>query len=343
MNTTHSVHRANLSRSPRRPFIPLPRLPFFTVLSLHQLKVRNGERMKILVSGAHGLVGKALIKSLTGDGHEIVSLVRRESVVGKPEIEWHPNRGQIDAQQLEGFDVVIHLAGESIASGRWTDDKKLKIRESRVKGTTLLSESLARLSRPPATFISASAIGYYGNRGDELLTEESATGKGFLSEVCVAWEKATGAAEAKGIRTVHTRFGIILDTDGGALEKMATPFRMGVGGKLGDGKQWMSWIALDDVVRGLRFLIDNQTVRGPVNFTAPNPVTNAEFTKTLGSVLSRPTIFPVPAFAARLAFGEMADALLLSSARVEPSRLQDEGFKFEYSDLLLALQAILKN
>ena len=343
MNTTHSVHRANLSRSPRRPFIPLPRLPFFTVLSLHQLKLRNGERMKILVSGAHGLVGKALIKSLTGDGHEIVSLVRRESVVGKPEIEWHPNRGQIDAQQLEGFDVVIHLAGESIASGRWTEDKKLRIRESRVKGTTLLSESLARLSRPPATFISASAIGYYGNRGDELLTEQSATGKGFLSEVCVAWEKATGAAEAKGIRTVHTRFGIILDTDGGALEKMATPFRMGVGGKLGDGKQWMSWIALDDVVRGLRFLIDNQTVRGPVNFTAPNPVTNAEFTKTLGSVLSRPTIFPVPAFAARLAFGEMADALLLSSARVEPSRLQDEGFKFEYSDLLLALQAILKN
>jgi uncharacterized protein (TIGR01777 family) len=170
--------------------------------------------------------------------------------------------GQIDAQHLEGFDVVIHLAGESIASGRWTDDKKLKIRESRVKGTTLLSESLARLSRPPATFISASAIGYYGNRGDELLTEQSATGKGFLSEVCVAWEKATGAAEAKGIRTVHARFGIILDTDGGALEKMLTPFRMGVGGKLGDGKQWMSWIALDDVVRGLRFLIDNQTARG---------------------------------------------------------------------------------
>jgi uncharacterized protein (TIGR01777 family) len=299
--------------------------------------------MKILVSGAHGLVGKALIKSLTRDGHEVVSLVRRERVVGKPEIEWHPNWGQIDAQHLEGFDVVIHLAGESIASGRWTDDKKLKIRESRVKGTTLLSESLARLSRPPAIFISASAIGYYGNRGDELLTEQSAPGKGFLSEVCVAWEKATGAAEAKGIRTVHARFGIILDTDGGALEKMLTPFRMGVGGKLGDGKQWMSWIALDDVVRGLRFLIDNQTARGATNFTAPNPVTNAEFTKTLGSVLSKPTIFPVPAFAARLAFGEMADALLLSSARVEPSRLQDEGFKFEYSDLLQALQAILKN
>lgn len=298
--------------------------------------------MKILVSGAHGLVGKALIKSLTRDGHDVLSLVRRERVVGKPEIEWHPNRGQIDAQHLEGFDVVIHLAGESIASGRWTDDKKLKIRESRVKGTTLLSESLARLSRPPATFISASAIGYYGNRGDELLTEQSAPGKGFLSEVCVAWEKATGAAEAKGIRTVHARFGIILDTDGGALEKMLTPFRMGVGGKLGDGKQWMSWIALDDVVRGLRFLIDNQTVRGAVNFTAPNAVTNAEFTKTLGSVLSKPTILPVPAFAARLAFGEMADALLLSSARVEPSRLQDEGFKFEYSDLPQALQAILK-
>ena len=299
--------------------------------------------MKILVSGAHGLVGKALVKSLTRDGHEIVSLVRRESVVAKTEIEWHPNRGQIDAQQLEGFDVVIHLAGESIASGRWTEDKKLRIRESRVMGTTLLSESLARLSRPPATFISASAIGYYGNRGDELLTEQSATGKGFLSEVCVAWEKATGAAEAKGIRTVHTRFGIILDTDGGALEKMLTPFRMGVGGKLGDGKQWMSWIALDDVVRGLRFLIDNVTVRGAVNFTAPNPVTNAEFTKTLGSVLSRPTIFPVPAFAARLAFGEMADALLLSSAKVEPKRLRDTGFSFQHDQLKATLTKIISD
>jgi uncharacterized protein (TIGR01777 family) len=298
--------------------------------------------MKILVSGAHGLVGKALIKSLTRDGHEIVSLVRRERVVGKPEVEWHPNRGQIDAQHLEGFAVVIHLAGESIASGRWTDDKKRKIRESRVQGTTLLSDSLARLSRPPAAFISASAIGYYGNRGDELLTEQSAPGKDFLSEVCVAWEKATGAAEAKGVRTVHARFGIILDTDGGALEKMLTPFRMGVGGKVGDGKQWMSWIALDDVVRGLRFLIDKETMRGAVNFTAPNAVTNAEFTKTLGGVLSKPTFFPIPAFAARLAFGEMADALLLASTRVGPFRLLEEGFKFEYSELGPALQALLK-
>jgi len=299
--------------------------------------------MKILVSGAHGLVGQALIKSLTRDGHEIVSLVRRERVEGKPEVEWHPNRGQIDAQLLEGFDVVIHLAGESIASGRWTDDKKRKIRESRVQGTTLLSDSLARLSRPPAAFISASAIGYYGNRGDELLTEQSAPGKDFLSEVCVAWEKATGSAEAKGIRTVHARFGIILDAHGGALEKMLTPFRMGVGGKVGDGKQWMSWIALDDVVRGLQFLIDNQTVRGAVNFTAPNAVTNAEFTKTLGSVLSKPTFFPIPAFAARLAFGEMADALLLASSRVGPTRFLEEGFKFEYSELGPALQSILKS
>jgi hypothetical protein len=271
-----------------------------------------------------------------------VSLIRRERVVGKPEIEWHPNQGQIDGEHLEGFDVVVHLAGESIASGRWTDDKKQKIRDSRVKGTTLLSESLARLSRPPTTFISASAIGYYGNRGDELLTEQSLPGKDFLSEVCVAWEKATGAAEAKGIRTVHARFGIILDTEGGALEKMLTPFRMGVGGKVGDGKQWMSWISLDDVVRGLRFLIDNQTVRGAVNFTAPKPVTNAEFTKTLGRVLSKPTFFPIPAFAARLAFGEMADALFLASTRVGPSRFLEVGFKFEYSEIGPALHAILK-
>jgi uncharacterized protein len=294
--------------------------------------------MKILVTGSHGLVGKALTRSLTTDGHEIVSLVRRERAMGTPEIEWHPNQDLIDADHIEGFDVVVHLAGESIASGRWTDQKKHAIRESRVKGTTLLSESLAKLSRPPATFLCASAIGYYGNRGDELLTEESPPGNDFLSEVCVAWEKATSAAVAKGIRTVKARFGIILDAKGGALERMVTPFRMGVGGKVGDGKQWMSWIALNDVVRGLRFLMDKTSVEGPVNFVAPNPVTNADFTKTLGALLARPTVFPIPAFAARLAFGEMADALLLSSAKVEPKRLVEKGFRFEYADLNSALK-----
>jgi len=297
--------------------------------------------MKILVSGAHGLVGKALSAALTKDGHEIVSLVRRDRALGKSEVEWHPNQGLLNAEHVEGFDVVVHLAGESIASGRWNERKKTAIRESRVKGTTLLSQSLARLSRPPATFICASAIGYYGNRGDELLTENSAPGNEFLSEVCVAWEKASGAAAQAGIRTVNARFGVILDANGGALQKMVTPFRMGIGGKVGDGKQWMSWIALEDVVGGLRFVIENSSLKGPVNFVAPNPVTNAKFTKTLGDVLSRPTILPVPAFAARLAFGEMADALLLASQRVAPTRLLESGFRFEHEELKPALKHIL--
>ncbi len=297
--------------------------------------------MKILVSGSHGLVGKALIQSLTTDGHEVLRLVRRARAFGAPEVEWHPNQGQIDTQHLEGFDVVVHLAGESIASGRWTESKKRAIRESRVKGTSLLSEGLAKLSRPPSVFVSASAIGFYGNRGDELLTEQSAPGKDFLSSVCVEWENATKPAREKGIRTIHTRFGVILDTDGGALAQMLTPFRLGIGGRVGTGKQWMSWIALGDVVNGLKFLIADKSVNGPVNFVAPNPVTNAEFTKTLGQVLSRPTIFPVPAFAARLAFGELADALLLSSQRVDPSVLQDNGFLFSWPTLEPALRHIL--
>jgi uncharacterized protein (TIGR01777 family) len=297
--------------------------------------------MKILVSGSHGLVGKALTTSLTQAGHEIVSLVRQRA--SESEIEWHPNQGKIDAQQLEGFDAVVHLAGESIASGRWTEEKKKKIRESRVKGTELLSSTLARLSKPPSTFISASAIGFYGNRGDELLTEDSGPGDGFLSEVCIAWEKATGPAEAKGIRTIHSRFGIILDEKGGALEKMLTPFSMGVGGRVGSGQQWMSWIALEDVIKALRFLIDHPGIKGPVNFTAPGPVTNIEFTEALGNALSRPTLFSIPAFAARMAFGEMADALLLSSAKVEPRRLKENGYQFKHSELSSALKAILRS
>lgn len=297
--------------------------------------------MKIVVSGSHGLVGKALLKSLTDDGHEVFRLVRHEPIFGAPEIWWDPSEGRIDADHLEGHDVVVHLAGESIAGGRWTGEKKRKILESRVKGTLLLSESLARLSRPPSVFLSASAIGYYGNRGDELLTEESAPGNDFLAKVCIEWEGATAPAIEKGIRTVHTRFGIILDAKGGALAKMLTPFRMGIGGKVGSGKQWMSWIALDDVVSGLKFLIGETSITGPVNFVAPNPVTNAEFTKTLGRVLSRPTFLPVPEFGARLAFGEMADALLLSSQRVESSVLKSKGFEFRFTTLATALRDIL--
>ena len=297
--------------------------------------------MKILVSGSSGLVGKALIKSLTNDGHEVVRLVRRERSPGALEIEWHPNQGRIDSQRLEGLDAVVHLAGESIAAGRWTEARKRSIRESRTKGTSLLSESLARMSHPPSVFLSASAIGYYGNRGDELLKESSAPGNDFLADVCVGWEAATKPTVQKGIRTVFARFGVILDSDGGALAKMLTPFRMGIGGKVGDGKQWMSWIALDDVVAALKFLISDESISGPVNIVSPNPVTNAEFTRTLGRTLSRPTIFPMPAFGARLAFGEMADALLLSSQKVKPSVLEDKGFLFSWPKLEPALKHVL--
>jgi uncharacterized protein len=293
--------------------------------------------MKVLVSGSHGLVGKALIRSLTADGHETVRLVRGKPA-GAAEIEWHPDEGRIE--NLDGVEAVVHLAGESIASGRWSNEKKRAIRDSRVKGTSLLSDALARLSRPPSVFVSASAIGYYGDRGDEVLTEASAPGKDFLSDVCVEWEQATRPAVEKGIRTVYARFGIILDANEGALGKMLTPFRMGVGGRIGDGKQWMSWIAIEDVVNGLKFVID-KPVSGAVNFVAPNAVTNAEFTKTLGRVLSKPTLFPVPAFGARLAFGEMADALLLSSQRVKPGVLEEKGFKFAQPSLEPALRHIL--
>lgn len=292
-------------------------------------------RMKILVSGSHGLVGKALINALTADGHEIVRLVRNKP--NAAEIEWHPNQGRLDASSLEGVDAVVHLAGESIASGRWSDEKKRSIRDSRVKGTALLSAALAQLSRPPAVFVSASAIGYYGNRGDELLTETSAPGNDFLANVCVEWENATHAAVEKGIRTVHARFGIILDANEGALGKMLTPFRMGVGGKIGNGKQWMSWIAIGDVVNGLKFLITDGSTRGPVNFVAPNPVTNAEFTKTLGRVLSKPTFLPMPEFGVRLAFGEMGEALLLSSQRVKPGVIT----QFNWPTLDAALRHLL--
>ena len=295
---------------------------------------------RILISGSHGLVGKALSKALAAEGHDIYSLVRYAPHTEK-EIEWSPDRYSIAISRIEGFDAVYHLAGESIASGRWNEEKKRKIRESRTKGTKLLSDALANLSQPPNTLISASAIGYYGDRGDELLTEASLPGKDFLADVCVEWEKATEHARAKGVRVVNTRFGIVLDKEGGALAKMLTPFRMGIGGRIGAGKQWMSWIALDDVIGALQFVLSNETLNSPVNFVAPNPVTNAEFTKTLGNVLSRPTLFPIPEFGVRLAFGEMADALLLSSQRVEPSSLKQSGYEFRYAKLESALRAIL--
>jgi uncharacterized protein (TIGR01777 family) len=242
---------------------------------------------------------------------------------------------------LEGFDAVIHLAGENIAEGRWTEPKKVRIRESRTKPTRALSEALAKLNNPPRTLVSASAIGFYGHRGDEILREGSAPGSGYLPEVCLGWEGATASAVQKGIRVVHLRFGGVLATTGGALAKMLPPFRMGVGGKVGDGKQYMSWIALDDVMGAIHHVLITDRLIGPLNAVAPNPVTNSEFTKTLGRVLSRPTLFPVPAAAARIAFGEMADALLLASARVIPARLVETGYQFRYPELEGALRHLL--
>ncbi len=294
------------------------------------------------MSGSHGLVGAALIQTLESEGHDIFRLVRHAPNL-ETEIEWSPDRYSIALARLEGFDAAVHLAGESIAEGRWTDEKKKRIRESRVKGTRLLGDALANLTNPPKIFVCASAIGFYGNRGDELLTEASAPGNDFLSDVCVEWEKATALATEKGIRVVNCRFGIILAAKGGALAKMLPPFRMGVGGKIGSGKQWMSWIALDDVVGGIKFALAKDSIRGPVNFVAPAPVTNAVFTKTLGKVLSRPTVFPIPAFGVRLLFGEMADALLLSSQRVESAVLQSAGYLFKYAQLDAALRHVLKS
>lgn len=296
--------------------------------------------MKILVTGSTGLVGSALIPKLEAKGHQIIRLVRSESNDASA-VFWNPGQGEINAAGLEGLNGVVHLAGENLAEGRWTDEKKRRIRESRVKGTRLLSETLAQLNRKPEVLVSASAVGFYGNRGDEVLTERSASGSDFLAEACREWELATQPAAQAGIRVVNLRFGVIFSSEGGALKKMLLPFRLGVGGKLGSGRQYMSWIAIDDAVEAIEFALTNETLRGAVNAVAPQAVTNYDFTKTLGRVLSRPTIFTVPAFATHLAFGEMADETLLASQRVEPQRLLEAGYTFKYPTLEAALRHVL--
>jgi uncharacterized protein (TIGR01777 family) len=265
----------------------------------------------------------------------------RQKPTNPSQISWDPPTSGPLPEALEGIDAVVHLAGENIASGRWTEAKKREIRDSRVIGTRLLSEALARLQRPPQVLVCASAIGFYGDRGLDVLKEDSAPGNDYLADVCKAWEAATAAAAQKGIRVVHLRSGMILSPKGGALAKMLFPFRLGVGGIIGSGKQYMSWIALDDTLGIIAFALQTSSLRGPVNGVSPKVVTNFEYTKTLGRVLKRPTIFPMPAFAARLAFGEMADALLLSSARVEPSVLLRSGYHFQWGDLESALRHLL--
>ncbi|MDE0342785.1 MAG: TIGR01777 family oxidoreductase [Deltaproteobacteria bacterium] len=295
--------------------------------------------MKILVTGATGLVGGALVPLLAGGGHEVVRLGRSAPEAG--DVRWDPEGGVLDAGALEGVDGVVHLAGENIATGRWTAEKKRRIRESRVRGTRLLAKTLAGLERSPRVLVSASAIGFYGDRGDEELSETSPAGAGFLPDVCREWEVATEAAQGKGIRVVHARLGVVLSTGGGALAKMLTPFKLGAGGIIGNGRQYMSWITLDDTVAALGHLLATDSVAGPVNVVAPGTVTNHEFTKTLGRVLRRPTLFPMPAFAARLAFGEMADALLLASTRVKPAALLESGYAFRNDSLEQGLRHVI--
>ena len=256
-------------------------------------------------------------------------------------IRWDPEAGEIDPGSLEGFDAVVHLAGENIAGGRWNEARKQRILESRVKGTQLLAGALAKLKNPPKVFACASAVGFYGDRGDEALDETSAAGQGFLAEVCQAWEAATKPASEAGIRTVNLRFGVILSGSGGALGKMLPPFQLGAGGRIGGGRQWMSWVALDDVIGAIHHALLTDTVAGPVNVVSPTPMTNAEFTKTLGRVLVRPTIFPMPVFAAKLALGEMAEELLLAGQRVLPKRLEAADYRFRFNDLEDALRHVL--
>ncbi len=286
------------------------------------------------------MVGGALSAMLKREGHQVTHLVRRPAS-GEGECPWNPGAGTIDAGALEGLDAVVHLAGESIASGRWNAAQKARILNSRVQGTRLLSETLAALKNRPAVLVSASAIGYYGDRGAEEVDESSAPGTGFLAEVCQAWEAATQPAQAAGIRTVSPRIGVVLAREGGALPRMLLPFRLGLGGRLGSGTQYMSWISLEDLLGILRFALDSTALSGPVNAVAPNPVTNAEFTRVLARTLRRPALFPAPAFAIRLALGEMGQELLLSGARVLPRKLPDAGYSFRHAELASALRSVL--
>ncbi len=297
--------------------------------------------MRILITGSSGLIGSALIPLLTGQGHQVVRLVRRAVAPGDDLAVWNPDAGKLETSALEQTDAVVHLAGESINALRWTDGRKERMRKSRIGGTRLLSESLARLAVPPRVLVSASAVGFYGTRGDEVLTEESHAGSGFLSDVCQEWEAAAEPAREKGIRVVNLRIGMVLSAKGGALPAMLPAFKAGVGGKLGDGRQFVSWIAIDDLTRAISHAITTESLSGPVNAVSPNPVRNLEMTKALGNVLQRPTILSMPAFAVRLIFGEMGDALLLSSQRVEPRRLLASGFTFQFPDFEDSLRRLL--
>ena len=296
--------------------------------------------MKVVVTGATGLVGSQLVPVLSGQGHDVYRLTHSKPREAH-DISWDPAHKQLPKSRLEGAEAIVHLAGENIAGRRWNAKFKEAIRKSRIDSTQLLCETISQLESPPKVLVCASAIGFYGDRGNELLNETSPAGKGFLADTCRDWEAICEPARAKGIRVVNLRIGVVLSPKGGALAQMLTPFKLGVGGVIGSGNQYWSWISLDDLVGIICHCISNDKLSGPVNATAPCPVTNHDFTKILGSVLNRPTIFPMPAFAARLALGEMADALLLSSARVMPNRLSETGYPFQYPSLEQALRHLL--
>jgi uncharacterized protein (TIGR01777 family) len=295
--------------------------------------------MRIAITGSSGFIGSALVRSLEADGHEAVRVVRSGGGTGT--VRWDIDRGEIDAAGLEGLDGVVHLAGEGVADKRWADEQKRKILESRTKGTALLAGALASLSAKPPVLLSGSGMDYYGDRGDEQLTEASSKGTGFLSDVVQAWESATATAGGAGIRVAHLRTCMVLDGDGGALPRMVRPARFGILGKMGSGKQWMSWISLADEIGAIRYLLETD-ISGPVNLGAPGPVTNAVFTKSLGRVLRRPTFVPVPSFGPKLLLGsELAQALLFDSKRVLPDVLVDSGYEFKHPDLETALHEVL--
>ena len=301
----------------------------------------SNARLHIAATGAGGLIGSALIRRLEAGGHRLTRLVRRAA--GPGEISWDPENGRLEPGQLEGMDAIIHLAGENVGV-RWTAARKRRIKSSRIGGTHLLAQAIARARRRPGVLVSASAIGIYGSRGDEVLTENSPAGDpelDFLAEVGREWEAAAEPARASGVRVIHPRFGVVLSHEGGALKKMLLPFRLGLGGRLGNGTQWMSWISIDDVVGAILHVLLTESFSGPVNLVAPEPVRNRDFTAILGRVLSRPTPFAVPAAALRLTLGEMANSTVLASARVLPKRLLAASYRFEQPDLETALRHIL--
>ena len=297
--------------------------------------------MKILVSGSTGLIGSALTTVLTTRRDRVVRLVRSPPRVGGEAVLWDPVAGTVVGDDFEGMEAVVHLAGENIATSRWTEAQKERIRASRVDGTRLLSETLAQLQRPPQVLVCASAIGFYGDRGDEIMTEQAEAGDGFLPQVVAEWEAATMAARDRGIRVVCLRLGVIMSPVGGALSRMLLPFRLGLGGKVGNGKQYFSWVSLEDAVEVICFALKADSLQGPVNAVSPNPVTNREFTKTLGRSLMRPTLCWMPAWLVRTAMGEMGEELLLASTRVEPRKLLDAGYTYQHETLTAAFEHML--